>query len=820
MDFRPDPKLEKKITRLLREMSLAEKVSLLSGKDSWSTVGIPRLGIPSIIMTDGPHGVRACDAFLRPRSGPATWFPSGFSMGASWDPDLVAQAAKVMAEETRYYGCDILLGPCINMVRVPLAGRNFETLSEDPCLSGRLGVAYVKALQEGGTGASVKHFACNNQEYERMRGSSNVDERTLREIYLPAFEAVVREAHPASVMTSYNRVNGEYASQNRFLMRRILRKEWGFRGLILSDWGGNHTTRESLENGLNLEMPGPPLYYGKLVENAVKNWQMEERVVDEAARHVLRVVLTLSKYKKGRFTANTKAHQAVSRRLAEGSIVLLKNERAALPLDPGTLRTLAVLGPNADRCPEGGGSSNVPSPYRIDPLSALKKRLPGVEIAFERGCENFVTPPAHPESLYRAPRGNRPGVLAEYFNNASFRGKPVVSRIEPKIDFWSWGNLPLGELTDCYSLRYRGRFQVPQDGTFHLLVRAPGSLKVSLAGRFVGSAPLPTTKDLEPWRHVEARLTLKAGRWYDLRIEYVHPPFLNFSQVRFCSGRTSRTAFSDEIARAAEQAARADAAVVVAGYPDLFESEEFDRKDMDLPGEQTRLIEAVAAANPRTIVVLNAGAPVAMPWADKVQAILLTGYAGQEAGEAVASLLLGEANPSGKLPVTFPKSLKDSPAMRYYPGGREVRYGEGIFMGYRGFDSSGIEPLFCFGHGLSYTAFEYSGLTLPRTVRRGRKVRLSMTVKNAGRVAGAETVQVYVGDPKASVKRPVRELKAFRKVFLKPGESRRLSFALDERALSFYDVKKKAWVAEKGLFNIEVGASSRDLRLKGSFRLV
>jgi beta-glucosidase len=820
LDFRPNARLEKKITRLLQEMSLAEKVSLLSGRDSWRTAEIPRLGIPSLVMTDGPHGVRACDAFLRPKFGPATWFPSGFSMGASWDPVLVGEAASAMAEETRYYGCDILLGPCINMVRVPLAGRNFETLSEDPFLSGRLGVAYVAALQKAGTGASVKHFACNNQEYERMRGSSEVDERTLREIYLPAFEAVVREARPATVMTSYNRLNGDYASQNRFLMHQVLRREWGFRGMILSDWGGNHTTRESLENGLNLEMPGPAFYYGKLVEAAVKNWQMEESVVDEAARYVLRVVLTLAAGRRGRFTANTKPHQALSRRVAEESIILLKNEREALPLPPSALRTLAVVGPNADRCPEGGGSSNVPSPYRIDPLSALRRRLRGVEVLFERGCENFVEPPVLPGDFLRPPQGRGSGVRAEYFNNATFSGKPVVSRVEPKIDFWSWGNLPLGELTDCYSLRYTGRFRVPQDGTFRLLVRAPGGLKVSLAGKLLGKAALPTTKDLDPWRRIEARLDLKAGRWYDLRIEYVHPPFLNFSQVRLGSGRVSRTAFSDEIARAAELAARADAAVVVAGYPDLFESEEFDRKDMDLPGEQTRLIEAVAAANPRTIVVLNAGAPVAMPWADRVQAIFLTGYAGQEAGEAVASILTGEVNPSGKLPVTFPRTLKDSPAMRYYPGGRKVVYGEGIFMGYRGFDRNGTEPLFCFGHGLSYTTFLYSALSLPKRVRMGQKVRLSMTVRNTGDVAGAEVVQVYVGDPKASVKKPVRELKGFRKVFLKPGESRRLSFTLDQRALSFYDVRRKAWVAEKGLFTVEVGASSRDIRLKGSFRLI
>lgn len=814
-----DASVEKQVAKILKAMSLPEKISLLSGRDSWRTAALPRLGVESLTTTDGPHGARTTDAFMGRKVGPATWFPTGFSMGSSWDPSLVGEAAAALGEETRFYGCDILLGPCVNMVRVPIAGRNFETFSEDPYLSGRLAVGYVKGLQSWGVGACVKHFACNNQEEERKRGDSVVDERTLREIYLPAFEAAVREADPATVMSSYNRINGVYACDNRHLLTDILRKEWGFRGFVMSDWGGNHTTIESLEAGLDLEMPGPPLYYGKLVQNAVENWQMEETVVNEAARRVLRVALTLKKRRRSGAKANTPAHQAASLRLAEGSMVLLKNEDAALPLDPSGLRTLALLGPNFDRCPIGGGSSIVPSPYRVDPLQALRKRLPGVELLTARGCENFIDPPTHLGTDLRPSRGKGPGILAQYFNNPTFSGRPVVTRLEKKIEFWSWGNLPLAELTDLYSLRYTGSFRVPEDGTYHLRAFGPGSIQFFLDGKRVGATSFPTTKDKDVWRRVETRVPLRAGRWYDLRIDYVHPPFINFSEVRFCSGRVSADGFKDEIAQAAALAAKAEAAVVVAGYPDIFEAEEYDRKGMDLPGEQTRLIEAVAKANPRTIVVVNAGGPIAMPWADKVQAVLLTGYAGQEMGTAIARLLVGDVSPSGKLPVTFPKRLADSPTMRHYPGGRKVVYREGVFMGYRGFDRGRIEPLYPFGHGLSYTRFEYSRLSLPKKAAKGRKVVVSLSLKNAGTRDGAEVVQLYVGDPKASVPRPKRELKGFQKVFLKAGEETKVSFTLDERAWAFYDVKKDGWNAEKGLYTVEVGSSSRDLRLRGSFRL-
>ncbi len=814
-----DNVLEKKVDSLLSRLCLAEKVALLSGLDTWRTVPIPRLKIPSILMTDGPHGVRTVKAFMNRKTGPATYFPTGFSMGASWDPVLLKETASALAEETRFYECDILLGPCINIVRVPLNGRAFETYSEDPYLTGRMAVEYVKGLQDKGIGASVKHFACNNQEIERFRGSSEVDERALREIYLPGFEAAVKETQPATVMSSYNRVNGVYASQNRFLLTKILREEWGFQGMVVSDWAANHTTIESVQSGLDMEMPGPALYFGSLLENAVRNWQVEEEVIDLAARRVLRVVLALARARKGKGSANTKAHQAVARKLAESSMVLLKNDDQTLPLKAESLKTLAVLGPNADHCAIGGGSSYVPSPYRISPLEGLRKHLKNVKILHQRGCENFTLPPVVPTENLKPSHGKGRGILLQYFNNLNFKGKPVKERVVPKIDYWSF-TPPLKELSDAFSLRYTGYFRVPENGDFQMSIYGAGGLKLFVDGKLVAGIETPTISTESPWKNTETRLALRKNRWYRLRIDYVHPAFLTFNTVRLGAGRASATGFKEEIAQAVDLAARSDAAIVVAGYTDGHETEGKDRPDLRLLGSQVQLIEAVAAVNPRTIVVVNAGSPVEMPWADKVQVILFTGYAGMEMGEAIARILLGEVNPSGKLPVTFPKRLEDTPAYGDYPGNRQVHYGEGIFVGYRWYDKREIDPLFCFGHGLSYTEFGYSGLSLLKAVKKGKTVSVSLTVTNKGKAAGAEVVQLYVGNPTASVPRPARELKGFMKVRLKPGESTRLTFKLDQRALSFFHPDKKKWTAEPGQFTVEIGSSSRDIRLKSSFKLM
>jgi beta-glucosidase len=670
-----DVDVEQLVESLLGQLSLKEKVALLSGKDTWQTVPIKRLGIPSLVMTDGPHGVRANRTGEERIQGAATSFPTGVSLASSWNTELVHSVGVALAEETRAMGCDILLAPCINIVRTPLAGRNFESYAEDPYLAGRIAVAYVVGVQSRNVGTSVKHYACNNQEIERFRGSSEVDERTLREIYLPAFEATIVEAQPWTVMCSYNRINGVYASQNDYLLNVILRDEWGFEGVVISDWGANHTTVESVQGGLDIEMPGPAKWYGPLLAEAVRNWQIEERTIDNAVRRILRMLVRSAKLDDPSAlppgSVNTPEHQALARELAEESIVLLKNEQDVLPLKADQIKSIAVIGPNAAEARiGGGGSSYLEPPYRVSPLEGLKAAVgDGVEIVYEPGCDEPFAPASEPD---------------------------------------------------------------------------------------------------------------------------------------------------DRMVRAVELARRSDVALVFAGMPQGFETEGTDRPHMRLPGPQDELIRAVAQANANTVVVLNCGSPVEMPWIDEVAAVLLAFYPGQEGGNAIANILLGIVTPSGKLSVTYPRRYEDNPTSINYPGTREVRYGEGIYVGYRYYDAKGIEPLFPFGYGLSYTRFHYDSLRVPERAVIGAPVEVSVTVTNSGQRAGKEIVQLYVHDEASSLDRPVKELKGFAKVSLEPGERTVVRLTLDQRAFSFYDPHRANWVTEPGAFEILVGASSRDIRATGT----
>ncbi len=802
--------IEQQVESLLAQMTLAEKVALLSGRDLWHTVSIERLGIPSIAMTDGPHGVRAADPATGRKIGPATAFPTGVSMGACWNPDLVEEVGRALGEETRGMDCDILLGPCVNLVRDPRGGRNFETYAEDPYLAGRTAAAYIRGVQSQGVGTSLKHYAVNNYEIERLRASSEVDERTLRELYLAQFEMAVKESQPWTVMCAYNRVNGVYASQHDTLLNRILRQEWGFEGAVISDWGANHTIFESIAGGLDLEMPGPARYY-KLLAEAVQNWQIPAEAVDAAARRVLGLIVRSGRMDGKRPTGavNTPAHQALARRLAEEAITLLKNDGGILPLED--IRSLAVIGPNAaEAVIQGGGSSRVPAPYRVSPLEALQRKLgKQVRIEYEQGCDNFDEPHDVPSAWLGSLR------LRAYAAD-DFSGQPMIEQEGVPAEMWlhtGWSDEPVKP----QAFVWEGALSLPADGLYRFSLRHSGRARLLLDGQ-----PVLEGRPSAPERGNAATETvsLKAGQ-HALRLELVRP--LNEEIVSFKLGlaRAFESGRDPRRQRALELASRCEAVLFFGGYPEAFESEGWDREHIRLLGGQDELITALAEANPRLAVVLNVGAPVAMPWIEQVPAVVLAYYPGQENGNAVASVLLGEVNPSGKLPVTFPKRLEDTPAFlnAAYPGCREVRYGEGIFVGYRYYDARQVEPLFPFGHGLSYTSFEYGGLKLPRKVRRGQPVTVTLTVTNRGPRAGKEVVQLYLADPQASLPRPPKELKGFVKVALEPGQSQTVTFTLDERALSFYDPAQKRWVAEAGEFEALIGSSSRDIRLRGRFVL-
>ena len=814
--------IDQQVDELLRELSLSEKAALLSGSDAWHTVAIDRLGIQPVEMTDGPHGVRASNPELGRLIGPTTCFPTGISMGASWDPELIQQVGQALGEEALAMGCDVLLGPCINIMRGPLGGRNFETYAEDPYLAGRLGIGYVKGVQSMGVGTSVKHYAVNNQEIERFRSSSNLDERTLREIYLSAFEAIVKETKPWTVMCSYNRINGEYASQNRRLLKEILKDEWGFDGVVVSDWGANHSIHESIKNGLDLEMPGPAKYYGRLLEEAVSNWQLDEDALNDAVRRVLRLIIRTRKagkpVKRKSGKVNTPKHQRLARQLAEESIVLLKNERHVLPLDITSLQSLAVIGPNAaEGRTGGGGSSYVNPPYRISPLQALEDRLRGkVNIVYAKGCDNDVSMPIVPGAWLEQPDGDGNGLRGEYFSNDDLTGKPVYAGQDQWLDFW-WDVKTSYMDGDRRSGRWTGSLSVPESGTYKVRLTNSGKCRLYLNGKLVLENDAP--RSLIPELGIESKddvLTLISGKTYGIKIEYSAYNNQSFAHWKMAMSLWHDPATDTRLAAAVEAARQCDAAIVFGGLPEFYETEGWDRPDMELPGRQNELIRQVLAVNPNTIVVINAGAPVDMPWRNEVQAILEAFYPGMEGGNAVARILLGEVNPSGKLPVTFPQRLEDTPAYinSTYPGARDINYGEGIYVGYRYYDKRQIEPAFPFGHGMSYTQYLIGEIESEDVFEHGAQIDARVRTQNIGDVAGKEVLQLYVSDVESSLPRPVKELKGFKKVSLQPGEEKVVSFTLHPRDLAYYDPYRKCWIAEPGEYELSIGVSVQDIRAR------
>ncbi len=652
------------ITDLIQKMSLEEKAALCTGAGPWTTTPVERLGIPEMTVTDGPHGVRRVEdlfAFVT-ASLPATCFPTAACMASTWDVDLIHKVGEAIAEECIALNVDVVLGPGVNMKRTPLCGRNFEYYSEDPYLAGEMAVGFINGVQGKGVGTSLKHFAANNQENQRSTISSEVDERTLHEIYLPAFEAAVKNARPWTVMCSYNKLNGTYAAENPGLLTKILKEEWGFEGLVVSDWGAVHDRVEALKAGLDLEMPGPRERRVKAVVDAVRSGNLDEAVLDEAVRRILQIVFKAAETKKGGVFDVAK-HHALARRVAGEGMVLLKNN-GILPLKMP--KQIAVIGRSAKEAYyQGGGSSHI-NPTQLDnPFEELQK----------------------------------------------------------------------------------------------------------VAG--------------------DARLSYAEG----------YPKDESFDQ-----------ALIDEACKIGRSA---EVALLYLCLPATKESEGYDRPDLDLTTHQVALIKAVGSVQPNTIVILNNGAPVVMSdWIDGTAAVLEAWMMGQAGAGAIADVLYGRVNPSGKLAETFPLKLVDTPASINYPGENgAVRYGEGIFMGYRYYDSKAVSALFPFGFGLSYTTFEYKNPRFSlQTFRDIDGLTVFVDVTNTGKFAGKEVVQVYVHDQKSELVRPPKELKGFAKVELQPGETKTVSISLDFRSFAYYHPAYSQWITEDGAFDILIGASSADIR--------
>jgi beta-glucosidase len=825
--------LEARAHDLARRLTLEEKVGLMAGAASFTLEGVERLGVPRVRVADGPTGVRSNEG------EPATVFPVGVAMAATWNPALVREVGAAIGREALALDDHVILAPTINIVRTPLWGRNFETYSEDPFLAGRLGAAYVEGLQSEGVGASLKHYAANNQEEKRMTVNVELDERTLREIYLAAFEHVVKTANPWTVMASYNKVAGVYATENRRLMVDILKDEWGYDGVVVSDWGAVHATAAAANGGTDLEMPGPAQWFGDKLVAAVKAGKVPEAQIDDAALRMCRLILRTGALDGGearKGEIRTQRHRQIAEQAAAEAVVLLRNEDDLLPLEPATLKRLAVVGPNADaRRIQGGGSSQVRTDRRVSILSAITERLAGrAEVLHADGGDSEPVPPAaRPNHFSPDEARGQAGLLCEYFASGDLSGEPTQARPERQLGKLVSHNFGGGQPTGYAAFRWSGWFWPERDGRHELSIRGPGEMRIWLGGEPLidaSTAGEPDRLDLGGGAapRKTAAVELAAGRGYPIKVEYVRA--LPTRDEQAASGGAAAglsweyvslgvRAPRGTIAEAAELAATCDAAVVVIGAASISEGEGYDRTTLDLPGDQNALVEAVLAANPRTVVVLSNGAPYTLPWIDHVPAVLEAWLGGEAGPDAVARILLGEAEPSGRLPVTFPARLEDTPAHGFYPGDETVTYGEGLNVGYRHFDAGSEPPLFPFGFGLTYTRFSYSDLEAPEEVKVGDVVPVRFTLKNVGERPGKETAQLYVRPRGPSVERPVKELKGFAKVELAPTQSRQVRIDLDARAFAFYDPEKRDWVAEPGAYDLLIGGSAADIELQTTVRL-
>ncbi|QHA08102.1 hypothetical protein GQF42_36875 [Streptomyces broussonetiae] len=798
--------VEKRIELLLAQMTNAEKASMMTAVDNPTgshatgyTPGVARLGVPGLQFSDGPGGVRD--------GQPATALPSPVSLASSFDPEVAKGYGTVMGTEAKSRGYQVLYGPMVNIVRTPLGGRDFETLGEDPELAGDIASAEIRGIEAQGVAAQVKHYAGNNQENARQTSSSDIDERTLHEIYLPAFEKAVKDGKVWSVMCAYNKVNGVYACENAQILRDVLIDTWKFDGVIDTDYPANHSTVASALAGLDQEFSGTT--YFRQLPAAVQAGQVPQSVLDDAVRRILRL-----EFRTGLFdphtppTADFEQDSLFARRAAEDGSVLLKNDNSTLPLDTGRLTSLAVIGPNADTAVTGGGGSSAVTPYKkVDPVSGLKARL-GTS-----GDVNYVKAGSD-SGRPVIPASALSGLKGEYFTNKFLDGTPALTRDETNIDFdWNTGSPATGIPADGFSARYTGTLTAPVTDTYTFSATSDDGSRVYLDDKLI----VDNWSDHAAQTVTSAPVQLKAGEHHSIRVEY----YENAGDASVSLGWSAPTLPDPGIAAAVAAAKNAEAAVVVVGD---HSGEGSDRTTLALPGTQDALIEAVAAANPKTVVVLRAGAPVLMPWLDKVPAVLDMWYPGQEDGNALAALLTGDAEPGGRLPVSFPTTdtqTATAAAPGRYPAVDGVYdYSEQLDVGYRWYQDTDRTPLFPFGYGLSYTTFKLSHLRRdPGRVTAGAgtssKITLSVDVTNTGKRTGSDVVQAYIGHPK-SAGEPPKELKAFAKVTLKAGQTRNVTLTLDGDALRTWDSNAHAWTVLDGTSPVHVGESSADTPLATS----
>ena len=801
--------VDARVEDLLSRMTLEEKIDYIGGINEFYIRAVDRLGIPQIKLTDGPVGTH--------KDGRSTAYPAGMLTASTWNRSLVYELGKQLGRDSRARGVHILLGPGMNTLRAPMCGRNFEYFTEDPYLNGETACAYVKGVQDNGVIATLKHYAANNQEWDRNNISSDIDTRTLHEIYLAPFKAAIQKAGAGAVMDSYNLVNGVHATQSDYLNNKVLRDMWGFDGIVMSDWSATYDAVEAANGGLDLEMPRAKYMNRQYLLPAIEEGKVSVATIDEKVRRILRLIFANGFFDKPQTDSTIPMDNpdgaAAALQLAREGITLLKNDGGILPLK-SDIKRVAVIGPNANSYISGGGSSYT-FPFHCVSLLDGIRAVAGdkVEILYSPGL------PTLPETVqssvfYTAPGSDALGLTAEYYNNTKLQGEPIKTVVDTIVNISNGYHIAAerrGSPYDHCSMRWSGVVRPEKTAAYRFIVRGFDGFRLKV----------DTAQVINEWRNQgitlrEAVVELEAGKEYPVALEYfaaVHPVDISFGW------REDRQLFEE----AAAIAKQADVAVVSVGFNNSLERESNDRP-FEMPEFQDSLINCVAASNPRTVVMLNNGGNVDMnPWIDNVQALVELFYPGQEGGTAAAEILFGLTNPSGKLPVTFERRWEDNPACKYYyddDNDGRTPYGEGLMLGYRHYDTNGVAPRFPFGFGLSYTTFDYSNLRVSSEGKKGEpRCRVTFDVSNTGDRDGMETAQVYVREVNPKVTRPYKELKGYDKKMIRAGEKATYEIVLDKEAFAYFDPAVNDFVYDAGRFEIIVGASSATPLLRKTVKI-
>jgi beta-glucosidase len=816
----PDsPAIDQRVDAMLAKLTLEQKLELIGGENDMFIRAEPAADFPRLKMSDGPLGVRTW--------GPDTAYAGGIALAATWDPALAQRMGVAIAQDARARGVHFILGPGVNIYRAPMNGRNFEYFGEDPFLSAHTAVSYIQGVQSQGVIATVKHFAANNEEYDRHNVSSDVDERTLREIYLPAFEAAVKVANVGAVMDSYNLVNGVHATQNCHLNNDILKKEWGFNDILMSDWDATYDAVGAANCGLDLEMPSGKFMNPKNLLAAVKSGQVSEATIDDKIRRIFRTAIRFGFLDRDQTDPTiplyTQSGRQVALDEARESIVLLKNDGNLLPLSTDKIHTIAVFGPDAwPAVPGGGGSSEVTAFAPVSIMTGLSDHLGDkVKVLYLQGLPTIEDFFLNTEFYDKSPDPRLNWwesklVKVETFNNVTFSGSPQITFVPRIASFKSEEWTP--KAPQPKSIRMTAQYMPKKTGAYLVLAGAGGSdsYKVIIDGKTVIDQPV---REGQAPQYVEVSFT--ANKLVNLQVDYL--PEATYPRIGV-GIRAADEIVSPEVAKLA---ASADVSLVSVGFNPATESEGFDRT-YTLPWGQDELITAVAGANKNTIVAITAGGGVdTHRWLANVPALLHNWYPGQEGGTALAEILFGERSPEGHLPMSFERSWEDNPVHDSYyappvPAGQtpHVKYSEGVFVGYRYYTSMNKQPLFPFGFGLSYTSFSFANLQVsPETASADGPFTVTFDVTNTGQRAGATVAQLYVGDPSAKIKRPIKELKGYQKVNIDPGVTQHVSLTLDKRSLAYWDMNSNNWQVDPGQFTVFVGDSSENTPLTTNFNV-